>query len=266
VKGGRLEVVLTPVQGDPEISMDYREQVLGLLYNLFEKKQGDFLHDTGYVDPVSGRRFKLFTFSKFFPVKEKSEDDIWIEYREEKRAFIFHGCRKLRLVISSVIDEVVFSLVSGFLKKGRVVLGGHEFIVDSVNVKKLPEYRKKIRVKTLSPITVYSTLYTPDGRERKTYYYSPFERKFEELVIENLNKKWRAFSGEKDASFSGRVKVVEVKPQKGEKIITFKGTVIKAWEGVFELELPETLFKMAFGAGIGSKNSLGFGCIEELVT
>jgi CRISPR-associated endoribonuclease Cas6 len=31
---------------------------------------------------------------------------------------------------------------------------------------------------------------------------------------------------------------------------------------VFELNLPQELFNMAFETGIGAKNSLGFGCIE----
>ncbi len=45
-------------------------------------------------------------------------------------------------------------------------------------------------VKTLSPITVYSTLETPDGR-KKTYYYNPFKADFKELIIKNLQRKAR---------------------------------------------------------------------------
>ncbi|MGB9793083.1 MAG: CRISPR-associated endoribonuclease Cas6 [Thermacetogeniaceae bacterium] len=31
---------------------------------------------------------------------------------------------------------------------------------------------------------------------------------------------------------------------------------------MYELCLPKELFKMAFEAGLGAKNSLGFGCID----
>ncbi|RLI91606.1 MAG: hypothetical protein DRO89_03615 [Candidatus Altiarchaeales archaeon] len=38
----------------------------------------------------------------------------------------------------------------------------------------------------LSPLTVYSTLTTGDGK-KKTYYYSHYEPDFEELIDRNLS-------------------------------------------------------------------------------
>jgi CRISPR-associated endoribonuclease Cas6 len=48
---------------------------------------------------------------------------------------------------------------------------------------------------TLSPITVYSTLYTAEGK-KKTYYFSPYEQEFSQLVSINLARKYRAYKGE----------------------------------------------------------------------
>jgi len=46
-----------------------------------------------------------------------------------------------------------------------------------------------------------------------------------------------------------------------EHVVKFKGTVIKGWTGVYELDLPLELWEMAYHAGLGAKNSQGFGCI-----
>ncbi|NSW80643.1 MAG: CRISPR-associated endoribonuclease Cas6, partial [Chthonomonadetes bacterium] len=49
--------------------------------------------------------------------------------------------------------------------------------------------------------------------------------------------------------------------KRNEHIVFYKDTVIKAWSGVYEVSLPEPLFRMAMDAGLGSKNSQGFGCM-----
>ncbi len=86
-------------------------------------------------------------------------------------------------------------------------------LLSSVQVEAVPEYKEKIYVKTLSPITVYSTLNTSDGR-KKTYYYSPFEREFEELVIKNLQTKLRIWQGK--TVFEGSIKPYKVSSKKPE--------------------------------------------------
>jgi CRISPR-associated endoribonuclease Cas6 len=128
----------------------------------------------------------------------------------------------------------------------------------SVEVEPVPAYREKVIVKALSPITVYSTLMTPDGR-KKTYYYNPFERDFQDLIIKNLQRKVRTWLGVE--SGNGSIKPHRVSAR-NERIVIYKSTVIKGWDGLYELHLPPEQFQMAFDAGLGSKNSQGFGCVE----
>ncbi|MBC7262393.1 MAG: CRISPR-associated endoribonuclease Cas6, partial [Chloroflexi bacterium] len=47
-----------------------------------------------------------------------------------------------------------------------------------------------------------------------------------------------------------------------EAIVLFKGTVIKGWTGLYELNLPEPYFSLAYDAGLGAKNPQGFGMVE----
>jgi CRISPR-associated endoribonuclease Cas6 len=56
-----------------------------------------------------------------------------------------------------------------------------------------------------------------------------------------------------------------VKPYKvkmaDQKILDFKGTVIKGWTGLYEVKLPEPYFRLAYDAGFGAKNAQGFGMV-----
>lgn len=42
----------------------------------------------------------------------------------------------------------------------------------------------------------------------------------------------------------------------------YRETVIKGWTGIYELDLPEPFFYLAYDAGLGSKNSQGFGMLK----
>jgi hypothetical protein len=53
-------------------------------------------------------------------------------------------------------------------------LGPARFAMGSVEVELQQPYRSPVLIRALSPITVYSTLQTADGR-KKTYYYAPQE-------------------------------------------------------------------------------------------
>jgi CRISPR-associated endoribonuclease Cas6 len=44
----------------------------------------------------------------------------------------------------------------------------------------------------------------------------------------------------------------------------YRDTVIKAWSGIYELDLPEPFFLLAYDSGLGSKNPQGFGMVEVI--
>jgi len=201
------------------------------------------LHDSGYVD--GKRALKLFTFSRIFGRVLKVDAGVIVLQPP------------LRLCISSLVEQFLSELVNQLIKRIRVRLFGNELRLTSIEFPRRPTLGGKVEFYTLSPITVYSTLHTADGR-RKTYYYSPYEREFSELVSTNLSRKYRAYKGEEA---KGDVTITPVGRPK-ERIVLFKDTVIKAWSGGFAMEGDERLIEIAYDAGIGSKNSAGFGMVE----
>ncbi|MGI8911336.1 MAG: CRISPR-associated endoribonuclease Cas6 [Rubrobacteraceae bacterium] len=114
----------------------------------------------------------------------------------------------------------------------------------------------------LSPITAYSTLSTPDGR-KKTYYYAPQEKEWGESLIANLGRKAKALGWAADIDRD--LEESWVRPYKvrmtDQKILDFKGTIIKGWTGLYEVNLPEPYFRLAYDAGFGAKNAQGFGMV-----
>jgi len=243
----RLKIKFRPEKPFFVLPCHYNGLIQALVYRHLDNWLAKSIHDKGFKDPITKRHLKLFTFSRLIPENRPKVEKEHIEFKGP-----------INLIVSSPSHEFIESFASNLLMNGRFLLCGESLEIISVEVEPVPAYREKVIVKALSPITVYSTLMTPDGR-KKTYYYNPFERDFEDLIIKNLKRKVRTWLGIEVNG--GSIKPYRVSA-KNERIVIYKDTVIKGWDGLYELCLPPELFQMAFEAGLGAKNSQGFGCVE----
>jgi len=225
------------------LPVHYNHAIQALIYQLLPGDYRQMLHDEGYRD--GERRLKLFTFSRIF-AGVKKVDAGFITFQPP-----------IKICISSPIERFLSELVNQLIKRTNVKLLGNELRLNSIELPRNPTLGKKAKFYTLSPITVYSTLYSAD-KKKKTYYYSPYEQEFSQLVSNNLLRKYKIRKGE---DIRGDVRFIPVGKLK-ENICMFKGTVIKAWSGRFIMEGDERLIEIAYEAGVGAKNSAGFGMIE----
>jgi CRISPR-associated endoribonuclease Cas6 len=225
------------------LPVHYNHAVQGLIYRLLPHKYRKALHDGGYV--VGKRRLKLFTFSRIFGRKEGAEAGL-VAFRPP-----------IKVCVSSPIESFLSELMNQLVKNPKLQLLGNEIQVTSIEIPRSPALGEEAVFYTLSPITVYSTLYTAEGKKR-TYYFSPYEQEFSQLVSINLARKYRAYKGE---DIQGNVGITPIGRPK-ESIVLFKDTVIKAWAGRFIVKGDKRLIEIAYEAGIGSKNSAGFGMVE----
>ncbi len=227
-----------------KLPRNYNHAIQSLIYRMLSPDFKEFLHDKGFR--VGKRSFKFFTFSR-----------LQGKYIADGSELVFKP--PVRLCISSPIERFVREVANGFLCNGKISLYSSELRVISLEFPEKPQMGDKLFCKTYSPITVYSTLTTSDGR-KKTYYYSPFENEFSELISKNLVKKTQALTVKEVKGH------VNIKPLHGsrprEHISIFKGTVIRSWSGIFIMEGNSILIEMGYEAGLGSKNSQGFGMIE----
>jgi CRISPR-associated endoribonuclease Cas6 len=85
------------------------------------------------------------------------------------------------------------------------------------------------------------------------------------MLLHNLARKARALGWERpeEALADGYVRPVRVQPR-DRKLIYYKGFVVQAWTGQYELKLPPGYLELAYDAGLGGKNSQGFGMVEVM--
>lgn len=242
----RIRLTFGSAKGMVSLPRHYNEHIQGFIYRHLDAQLARRLHEEGQLDPQGKRRLKLFTFSRLMG-----------KWRLEGGRIVFSG--PVRLVIASPMNDFLESLVTHLMRKQSLELNGGQLELISIEVEPPIEWRRPLLVQTLSPITVYSTVRTFEGRQ-KTYYYTPWEKEFEELLLLNLQRKIRTWQGF-EVEVEGTIQPFRVSPR-DEHVIKYKGTVIKGWTGVYRLDLPPDLLEMAYQAGLGAKNSQGFGCVE----
>jgi len=227
------------------LPLQYNKAVQGMIYQRIREYLPD-LHDRGFV--FAGRVFRLFVFSRI----EGSGVKIG------SGTISFNS--PVRIKIGSPDNNFLECLANSLLRTPQVDIGGRSLLVESVAVARNPDFSSgRVKVRAISPITVYSTLMSADGR-KKTYYYHPEEKEFSEQIRNNIMKKGALLGvGDKEASFAiepYRVKNADL------KTVYYKDYVVKGWLGQYILRGIPELLNIAYDAGIGAKNSQGFGMIE----
>lgn len=248
----RLNITFAPLKEEVTFPLNYNYGLQSFIYHHISEKLATFLHDEGYL--VGKRRFKLFTFSRL-------SGKFKIGFPQEEIMFTgpFH------FYVSSPIDNFIQQFAEDLIKSGEVKLFKEPVAIASIEVNPAPPMHSPLIIRMLSPLTVYSTFFSPQGK-KKTYYYSPFEKEFSKLIKENLIKKYQALY--KAIPSNDDFTITRIKVTKNsEKIIKYtpgKGsyTVIKGWMGLYELEGSPELIYLGYEAGLGSKNPQGFGMFE----
>lgn len=220
----------------------------GLIYKFLENEAAEWLHSEGFK--YEKRSFKMFVFSD---ILEKAQID------KTKRMFIFP--ETISFYLASPVDWILQQAAQNLIRSEKVKLGDNICFISSISVLKQELITdNKIRVKTLSPITIHSTFKKPDGKNI-TYYYSPFEKEFNELINLNMKKKWKSLY-KKESPYGNIIIKPMFDTNKKERIRYFKNTLIKGWTGMFELTGEPELLQFALNVGLGDRNSQGYGMVE----
>ncbi|MBC7327320.1 CRISPR-associated endoribonuclease Cas6 [bacterium] len=228
-----------------ELPIHYNYIIQSLIYRYMGKGLGDLVHNKGF--PYEKRSYKFFTFSRLLGKSLLKGDKILFT-------------PPVKFIFSSPKLNILENFAENIISVKEIPLGGNEVYLEGIEVKLTPALSGSVKIRMLSPMTIYSTLTDVKGR-KKTYYYTPWEKDFSLLMRDNLRRKYEALYGR-----SGEGKEFEIKPLKvkkeDEKIVIYKGTVIKGWMGIYEIEGDSELMRLAYEAGLGAKNPQGFGCIE----
>lgn len=240
-----IKLEFTSSSGILELPIHHQHLLQGLVYHLMGSELSTFVHGTGFQ--VENRALRLFAFSRLVG-----------RYRIQGQSIFFDD--PVGLVVASPIDALAQQWASSLTSNDKVRLGDNLMELSRVEIGWPKVLQNSVCIRTLSPITAYSTLYRYDGSPY-TCYFEPGETDFSELVSQNLKRKAQALGIDypEDAD-------VTIKPVTKSKmsIIKYKGGVIKGYSGRFEVNGPVPLLQVGLDAGFGSKNSQGFGlCVLE---
>lgn len=227
------------------LPVDYNHIIQSAIYSLIDNDLAEFLHEQGYS--AGERVFRLFCFSRL-------QGRFYLN--KNTRQIIFTD--NVQLIITSPIIEFIDSLANGLLQAGYWRIGRNQTEIRQITVKQQPVLEPNIVVKTISPVTMYSTMLRPDGR-KYTVYFQPGDPDYDRMITANLQKKYTAYTGQ--AAPEGMVNVHGSSRQRMH-LLQYKGTVIKGYMGTWHLTGPQELLQMAVDAGLGGKNSMGLGCVE----
>lgn len=243
----RIKITLA-FDGKLAVPVNHQEWLHGLIYHsIRDHEYQDFLHNTGFQQ--GKRQFRMFTFSKLSGPNRLDKASHTLEFRPPHVSFIFSAYDK------KLVQEMVSSLlIRDDLRLGSqlVRVGSVEQIHDTVS--------EKMVIRFITPVTMYSTFLL--NNKKKTYYYTPWEEEFSPLIQANALKKYEAIYGQVQSSN----KTLSLSPLDRERIkpgtSRFKSTVIKGWSGDFVLEGDLELIQLTYDAGLGAKNSNGYGLYE----
>lgn len=241
-------ITLVPINSEKLVlDIQYNHLVQAMIYEVLNEELASFLHEEGFQNKK--RVFKMFTFSRLM-------GDYYMDRKNGK--IIFEG--PVKLMISSPFNEFSNSIGNGFLSRKTVRLANNKLEVKEISVEKENILENEVKIVTLSPIVVYSTLYRKDGK-KFTYYFNPQANDFSELISQNLKNKYKAFylkeAPKEEVTLTpiGRTKL---------SIVKYKDFIIKGYTGRFIMKGPVPLLQMGVDTGVGSKSSQGFGCIKTI--
>lgn len=229
-----------------DLPIHYNAILQGAIYSSINPTIATMLHDQGF--PYKNRTFKLFTYSRLIGkyILEKNNGRI-----------IFPGGASL--VISSPVDKVCRAMADLILRNG-LRLGSQEVGIKSVGTEVYTVESDSVDLELLSPVVLYSTFLKHEG-SKYTCYFQPGEREFERQLGGNLQKKYIACYNKMPPDDEVKVRLLNRPKQ---NLVTYKNTIIKGYTCRLNLSGPWELLQIAVDAGIGAKNSQGFGCCRPI--
>ncbi|XOK62488.1 CRISPR-associated endoribonuclease Cas6 [Paenibacillus elgii] len=223
------------------VPLHHQELLHGMIYHCIgDDEFRDRLHNIGF--PYEKRQFRMFCFSKLMGA-----------HQFENGRIVFTS--PVSFIFSSFHDRLVSELATTLLAKKELYIGQNRVTTAGIEVVD-EKISSAMHIRMITPVTMYSTLI--ENNRKKTYYYSPTEEKFSELIANNACKKYEAIHGNPAPETNLELTPLDSRSLRL-KTVLFKGTIIKGWMGDFRLTGHPELLRIVHQAGIGAKCSNGMG-------
>ena len=224
------------------LPLNYNHIVQSIIYRAIGTMPdyADFLHNEGYS--LEKRQYKMFQFSQL-------SGDYYIQNKQIIfKSYIVFEIRSPEPLLIRLLGE---SFWNNGIYFGKTLCTDIQIELYDYTIEVEELY---IQMKT--PITVYST----DYEMGKTYYYNPDEEEFYRQINDNFYRKYEAYYGVDPIS---TLKIQKLDKDLPKKFVTkYQGSYITGWYGKYLISGKRKYLDFLYQAGVGSKNSQGFGMFE----
>ncbi len=215
----------------------------GVIYRLlsYDKEVGDEVHDEGYE--LDDKSYKLFTFSRLHGKGA---------YENKMITYTGNIDFEIRFVDDRAIDDIKASIAkSPYILLGKEILPILEYkAIDNTITS------SSIDIKMITPITLHKI-----DEDNKTLYINYDDEEFSSMIFNNAINKYKAYYRDNIKDLSLSINPISVN-DRDKVVTTFKGTYITGWQGYYHLEGSNELINFLYYAGLGDRNSQGFGMFK----
>lgn len=240
------------------LPINYQYEQSAVIYKILARASEDYalwLHENGFQLEGVGKKFKLFTFSRF------SIENYKIFKNSERLAILSNT---IEWIISFLPEKSTEKFIQGVFANQVFEIGDKNstirFNVQNIEIISPPTYCETMSFSTISPICI---------RHRKSdgsiEYLSPDSPLFVQGVLEGALSRYKILKGydcavapEFKFELISQPKSVLVKIKAG----TPQQTKVRGYMFKFSMHAPIELMKIMYESGMGEECSQGFGCVE----
>ena len=240
-----------------QLPINYQYEQSAAIYRILSRGNEDYaawLHNNGF-QLENGKRFKLFTFSRFKIEKRQ------IISNEERIKIL---CDEVEWQISFLPEESTEKFIQGLFANQVFEIGDKhsvvQFKIKSIELLPAPDYKETMEFTTMSPICLRMR-----DEQGKRVYISPAHPNAKSAILIGLMNKYKAqygrpYIGSLDFDFcvDGEMKSVLTTI----KVNTAQQTRVKGFMCSFMMKAPEALMRIMYEGGCGEECAQGFGCVR----
>lgn len=260
----RFRLTLHNPSSATPMAYNYNYLLMSWIYGrlqLADENYSCWLHQEGYKDEQTGKRFKYYTFSPFFYDGGKNN------YSAPKGSELMTiHAKTLYLDLSFYVDEAAEKFIIGVFRDQKLELFNDrfraEFTITQISTLESPVFEETMEFKALSPICIM------DMSKTRNKELAPIDPKFEELLKSNLMAKHDIYTSSVEQPEDIHFELTSDPKYLKSKLWTIKekskaeSTILGYQNFSFKLTAPIEIQKIAYFGGIGRYCSEGMGFCE----
>ena len=225
---------------DAVIPINYQHALSSALYAFIKEANPDLSSSLHH-----SQDFKFFNFSNIkFPRAARKGPEVHLRKGTH-----------VRFNFSSPASDILEATITGMLSKGKMEILDAGFSIEKIEILQTPSFSTTATFSTLSPIHIDMV-----RKNGERWDLVPTDPEWRQRIEENSRKKYAHYFGKE---YRGRFEITDIS-RMNKKRINVGGQWWVSAHAQFTISAEAEMLRFLWDAGIGSKNSQGFGCLRYI--